>query len=34
MKVKQAVDFYLQYYKANSKKKILLKPVSLSYSAL
>jgi hypothetical protein len=34
MKLLQAVDFYMQYHQANSKKKILLKLVSLFSLAL
>jgi hypothetical protein len=30
MKISQAVDFHLQYHRANSKKKIPPKPVSSS----
>ncbi len=34
MKVAQAVDFHLQYHRANSKKRIPSKPVSLSSPVL
>jgi len=34
MKVSQAVDFHLQYHRANSKKKGSSRPVSLSLPVL